>query len=87
MLKLITFCALAAVVTPVAAQASDTAATKTVTIKVGEAAFGADGAGRLCLPRTTIDKSRRSELPKTMCLTQAEWEAKGVGFETRQARR
>src|SRR3546814_1246814 len=37
-----------------------------------------DATSKLCMPRTMIDKSKKSPLPKTVCYTQAEWAEKGV---------
>ena len=37
-----------------------------------------DASSKLCMPRTVLDKSKKSPLPKTVCYTQAEWAEKGV---------
>ena len=52
---------------------------KPVTIKMPAAALTNPDA-KLCMPRTVIDKSKHSTLPKTVCQTQAEWAAQGVNI-------
>lgn len=75
-MKRIAIAATATLVTAATAQAhaSDI---KPITIKMPAAAL-TDPAAKLCMPRETIDKSKHSDLPKTVCQTQAEWAAVGV---------
>jgi len=77
--------ALAATVTLVSAATAQAHASdiKPVTIKMPAAAL-ADPAAKLCMPRTVIDKSKHSTLPKTVCQTQAEWAAQGVNIVARK---
>jgi len=37
-----------------------------------------DETSKLCMPRETIDRSKKSTLPKTVCFTRDEWAEKGV---------
>ena len=50
---------------------------KPVTITMPAAALVNPDA-KLCMPRTVIDKSKHSDLPKTVCQTRDEWAAQGV---------
>lgn len=68
--------ATATLVTAATAQAR-AADIKPITIKMPAAAL-ADPAAKICMPRETIDKSKHSTLPKTVCQTQEEWAAQGV---------
>lgn len=43
-----------------------------------------DPSSKVCMPRTVIDKSKTSTLPKTVCMTQEEWAAKGVTFVSKK---
>lgn len=66
----------------IAAPAQAKKADKPVEVTITEKTFP-DATSRMCMPRTMIDKSRKSDLPKTMCHTREEWEAKGVTFKTK----
>ncbi len=42
-----------------------------------------DDTSRLCMPRTSITKDRKSDLPKVMCHTRGEWADMGVTIKTK----
>ena len=56
---------------------------KPVTIKMPAAAL-TDPAAKLCMPRELIDKSKHSDLPKTVCQTRDDWAAAGVTIVARK---
>lgn len=78
--RALTSLALAAVA--IASPALAKEAAKPVEITINERSFP-ETTSRMCMPRTVIDKSRKSDLPKTLCHTREEWEAKGVTFKTK----
>jgi hypothetical protein len=77
--RALTGLALAAIAIAAPAQAKK--ADKPVEVTITDKTFP-ETASRMCMPRTVIDKSRKSDLPKTLCHTREEWEAKGVTFKT-----
>ena len=63
---------------PASAVAAETTA-KPLTVTLSASALK-DETSKLCMPRTMIDKSRKSTLPKTICQTRAEWAEQGVNI-------
>lgn len=55
---------------------------KPIEVTISSKVF-ATPASRMCMPKAQIGKHDDKSLPKTMCLTRAEWEAMGVTFKVK----